>query len=273
MSIWRRNRTSRKKNFAFVRFKKGKGEKEMERMMQGTKCNGTVLTVNIARYERKQLPAQNVADTNNFRYVQQPSRRSLRDGRSFMEVATGRRKSDTPPPPPSALEKNPVTLVGGSSMAEWLHCPLTLVGETISFEKLRNLPLKIRLGSAHSYCMKYLGGLMVGIRFQSPFDVEEFLANKTYWGTWFKEFKAGTEVSRVFDGLAWLRIVGLPIKLFDEENFSRIVSEFGKVVVPAEILPSMQDLSLDSICILTGHKKHINEEVLVEINKRILKVG
>lgn len=87
MSIWRRNRTSRKKNFAFVRFKKGKGEKEMERMMQGTKCNGTVLTVNIARYERKRIPVHNVADTNKIRYAQQPLGHSLRDGRSFMEVA------------------------------------------------------------------------------------------------------------------------------------------------------------------------------------------
>nr|KAJ0218796.1 hypothetical protein LSAT_V11C300138180 [Lactuca sativa] len=114
---------------------------------------------------------------------------------------------------------------------------------------------------------------MVGLRFQSPSDVDDFLANKTYWGMWFKDFKAGTDVSGVFDRLAWLRIVGLPVKLWDEEKFSRIASEFGKVVVPAEILPSMKDLSLSSICILTDHKKRINEEVLVELNKSILKVG
>ncbi|XP_023762270.1 uncharacterized protein LOC111910664 [Lactuca sativa] len=77
----------KRKNFAFVRFKKGKGEQEMELLMQGIKCNESVLTVNIARYERKRIPVHNVADTNKIRYAQQPLGHSLRDGRSFMEVA------------------------------------------------------------------------------------------------------------------------------------------------------------------------------------------
>lgn len=95
-----------------------------------------------------------------------------------------------------------MSLVDGTIMDEWLHSPLTLVGEAICLEKLRNIPLDFRMGIAHSYGMKYLGGLMVGIRFQSPSDIDEFLSKKNYWGTWFKYFKAGNKVTGDFGRIA-----------------------------------------------------------------------
>ncbi|CAI9291413.1 unnamed protein product [Lactuca saligna] len=67
---------------------------------------------------------------------------------------------------------------------------------------------------------------MVGIRFQTPTDVDEFLTKKEYWCTWFKYFKAGNNVSGTFGRIAWLKIVGLLLELWSEENFSRIASEF-----------------------------------------------
>lgn len=77
----------------------------------------------------------------------------------------------------------------------------------------------------------------------------------------------------IFDRIAWIKIVGVPVKLWNEENFSRIASEFGKVAAPVEILPSIQDLTMGNVCILTGSKRRINDEVLVESNRNILKVG
>ncbi|CAI9290644.1 unnamed protein product [Lactuca saligna] len=76
----------------------------------------------------------------------------------------------------------------------------------------------------------------------------------------------------VFDRMAWLKIVGLPVNLWNEENFYRIASEFDKAIEPVKIPPSIQDLSLGNICILI-EKKRINDEVLVEINRNIINVG
>lgn len=104
-------------------------------------------------------------------------------------------------------------------MAEWLHNPLTLVGEAHSLENLRKIPLFLRLGDEQAYGMKYLGGLMVGIRFRSPSDVSEFLSKKNIWNTWFKDFKHGNTINGKFDRLAWLKIVELPVSLWNEENF------------------------------------------------------
>ncbi|CAH1451342.1 unnamed protein product [Lactuca virosa] len=77
----------------------------------------------------------------------------------------------------------------------------------------------------------------------------------------------------VFDRIAWLKIFGLPVNLWNEENLSRIANEFGNVIEPVEILPSIQDMSLGNIGILTENKKRINDEVVVEINWKIFNVG
>ncbi|CAI9280641.1 unnamed protein product [Lactuca saligna] len=171
------------------------------------------------------------------------------------------------------FKKKPVVLTNGAIMAEWLHNPLTLVGEAHSLEKLKKILLFLRLGGEQTYGMKYLGGLMVGIRFRSPSDVKEFLSKKDSWNDWFKEFKHGNTINGVFDRIAWLKIVELQISLWNEENFSRIGGEFGKVLEPIDISPSSQDLSLRNICILTDRKLRINEEIPVVINRNIFNVG
>ncbi|CAH1431816.1 unnamed protein product [Lactuca virosa] len=262
---------AKKKNFAFVRFKKFSREKEMEAKMQGLKCRGSILTINIARFERMEICKKKVQEKISPNVVQQPVGQSFRDGRTFVEVATGRNQTAFPPPP--VLEKKQVSLVEGTIITKWLHSPLTLVGKAICLEKLRNIPLEFRMGTERSYEMKYLGGLMVGIRFKSPTEVDEFLTKKNYWSTWFKYFMVGNRVSGSFGRIAWLKIVGLPLELWSEENFSRITSEFGEVLVPIEILPSLQDISKVNVCVLAECKKHINEEVRVEFNRNIFKAG
>lgn len=200
---------AKKKNFAFVRFKKFSREKEMEAVKQGLTCRGSILTINISRFERTGRSTKKVQENTAPNAVQQPMGQSFRDGRSFVEVATGRNQTVIPPPP--VLEKNLVSLVEGTFITKWLHCPLTLVGEAICLEKLRNIPLDFRMGTARSYGMKYLGGLMVGIQFQSPSEVDVFLTKKSYWSAWFKYFKAGNSVSGTFGRIAWLKNYRTPM--------------------------------------------------------------
>lgn len=114
---------------------------------------------------------------------------------------------------------------------------------------------------------------MVGIRFRSPSETKKFLAMKTTWGEWFKDFKTRDTINGKFDRIAWLKIVGLPVRLWSEENFAKIAGEFGKVIEPVKILPSSQDLSLGSIYILAGKRLRINEEIPVENNHNIFTVG
>ncbi|KAI3765343.1 hypothetical protein L2E82_15374 [Cichorium intybus] len=75
--------------------------------------------------------------------------------------------------------------------------------------------------------MKYLGGLFLALEFRYAAEAKKFLDNQSYWSDWFKWVKLG-EYDLRFECVAWLKIIGLPIPLWDEENFSKIVSNFGQ---------------------------------------------
>ncbi|CAH1453373.1 unnamed protein product [Lactuca virosa] len=121
--------------------------------------------------------------------------------------------------------------------------------------------------------MKYLGGLSIGIRFRNDYDVNEFLMNEKYWGNWFSEFKFGNSYDELPGRIAWLKIIGLPLHMWSEENFARIAGTVGKILSPSEIPISLQDVSCGKICVLTDRKTKINEVVAVESKRYILWVG
>ncbi|CAH1448167.1 unnamed protein product [Lactuca virosa] len=201
---------------------------------------------------------------------------SFRDGRSFAAVLSGREGPPPPPPPPPELTRKPISLEVDTFWAHWIDSPLTLIGVVHSLEHLKNLPTGIRLGHSSAYGMKYLGGLSVGIRFRSEGDVDEFLKNENYWREWFIETKRGNSYDALPGRIAWLKIIGLPLHMWSEGNFERIeriAGTVGKVLSPSEISMRLQDVSCGKICVLTKRKIRINEEVAVEFNKNIIKVG
>lgn len=91
---------SRRKNFAFVRYRKVSKERELEATLQKIMCSGALLEVNIAKFERKMM-AENVEGLKKKpQFVQIPLRQAYRDNRSFMEAMTGKFYQPPPPPPP-----------------------------------------------------------------------------------------------------------------------------------------------------------------------------
>ncbi|CAI9289333.1 unnamed protein product [Lactuca saligna] len=128
-------RDSKKKNFAFIGFRKVSKEWELEAALQSIKCAGYLLEVNITRFERKVttklIKGWMKKPQNGHRHAGQ----SFCDGRSFMEATTGRPHQPPPPPPPPPrppFPKKTMTLIEGSTMAEWIHNPLNLNEETFS---------------------------------------------------------------------------------------------------------------------------------------------
>ncbi|CAH1425603.1 unnamed protein product [Lactuca virosa] len=97
--------------------------------------------------------------------------------------------------------------------------------------------------------------------------------NENYWGKWFSELKVGNSYDELSGRIAWLKIIGLPLHMWSEGNFARIVGTVGKILSPTEILICLQDVLCGKICVLTERKTKINEEVAVESNKNILWVG
>ncbi|CAH1414350.1 unnamed protein product [Lactuca virosa] len=88
-----------RKNFAFVRFKGVDDEMRLEYSLQGIKCMGSRLEVNVARFERKEGPTKKRNIVGNWPNPPRKSTDSFCDGRTFATV-TSRVQQDLPPPPP-----------------------------------------------------------------------------------------------------------------------------------------------------------------------------
>lgn len=127
------------------------------------------------------------------------------------------------------------------------------------------LPTKLITGDAGAYGIKYLGGLNVGIRFRMEEDVKGFLDDKARWCEWIKWWEPGNKVKLSGERVAWVKIKGLPLELWDERNFSDIAKRFGRLIEPIEISMGSQNISEMKLSILTNETKKINENVLVSV--------
>ncbi|CAI9302239.1 unnamed protein product [Lactuca saligna] len=236
--------------FAFVRYSGVRDVLKLEANIQGITCKGYRLEVNIAK-----------------------------DGRSYAEVAARKnnkavqKSNPPPPPPPPPLITPPLRLHTGTFMEHWLKSELTIVGETISFEHLTSLPMSLLVGDDEKYNTKYLGGLKIGMRFRNPTDVERFMESSDDWKLWIKWIEKGDRVEIKNDRIAWVKIVGLPLHFWDEENFREIISKLGVLSSSIEISMNTSDVSHMKLCILTESLSRINEEVTVVGDNQVFKVG
>ncbi|KAI3505245.1 hypothetical protein L1887_27253 [Cichorium endivia] len=83
----------------------------------------------------------------------------------------------------------------------------------------------------------------------------------------------GEQAEPRFDRVAWIQIVGLPLHLWGEKNFSAITSIVGITIAHFDEIYSRVDLSHAKIGILTARRCRINEEVLCSIDGKTFKIG
>ncbi|KAI3513161.1 hypothetical protein L1887_20488 [Cichorium endivia] len=153
---------------------------------------------------------------------------------------------------------------------EWIRNKETLVGELLSFAHLERVPHSITNGDGSLCDIKYLGGLRVGIRFSSCRDRNLFMKS---WTEWFAWVDSGDIADIPFDRIAWLKIFGLPLDLWNEDNLTKIGESFGRVIVPYSLDQSAVDFSFARMGIISNSKSPIFSEALVKINGQISKVG
>ncbi|KAI3517604.1 hypothetical protein L1887_16819 [Cichorium endivia] len=161
----------------------------------------------------------------------------------------------------------PIQLSSNTCMKKWLSSTV-LIGEAHSLD---------HIGTFHSFLnggirTKYLGGLFLALEFESSSKAKSYLSDVNQWKDWFKVINP-SEVNLRFERVAWLKIIGLPIPLWEEENFTKIVSGFGKVINPFDDIINRSDLSMGKVGIITSRRRWINEEVSVVADNKIFNVG
>ncbi|KAI3516229.1 hypothetical protein L1887_15140 [Cichorium endivia] len=181
------------------------------------------------------------------------------DQRTFAQVAAG------------ATVRSPafpIPLKTDTLLKSWMGDPV-LIGEAHSLDHLSTFYEYSRAGTT----TKYLGGLTLALEFDMSTKARNFLEDETNWRDWFKWVKTGVQGNIQYDRIASLKIVGLPLNLWDEANFSSIAAKFGKVVISFESIHNRSDWSMGIVGVLTSRKNWINEVVTVTANGLVFQVG
>nr|KAJ0191688.1 hypothetical protein LSAT_V11C800406980 [Lactuca sativa] len=234
----------------------------MELKMNGVRFRGVTLLANLAKYQkersnRMQISSRkpNVLDAApKFNFIS-------RDSRTFAQVAAGVNVAHQGNSPPIVLNAK-------TAMSEWTKKTL-LIGEALSLDHIANLP-------EHTFTYentKYLGGLKLGIKFGSSKEAREFLEDRSRWHEWFKWLTMDMNTDVQYERLAWLKITGVPLRYWDTDNFSKIASKFGKVIIPFESLYDRKDLSMGKVGVITSSKNWINEVVRINVDGTVYGVG
>ena len=111
------------------------------------------------------------------------------------------------------------------------------------------------------------------IKFSSSKEAREFLEDKTRWQEWFKWMVLEEHKDLSYERLAWLNIYGVPLRYWDGDNFSRIATRFGKVIIPFDNIHDRRDLSMGKVGVNTTRKTWINEEVQIGVDGAVYVVG
>ncbi|KAL4589625.1 hypothetical protein LXL04_002533 [Taraxacum kok-saghyz] len=276
------------KYYVFVRFRDIQDTQELEKKLDGILFRGRKLEVNIAKHSRKPLPRPNIA----FQYPKIPFKAPIhpphigagngfRNQRTYAEATHNDTRKETtfpashsapPPPPPPISSQKPITLWREAETYNWLR-KTSLIGEASSLTHLGHLPKLLRTWNGARIEMAYLGGLRVLMEFGDSVAAREFKENKDRWMKYMTWVDDGEHVNIGSDRVAWIRIVGLPLNLWGQKNFAAITNGFGKTIAPFDEIQRRVDLSCAKIGILTERKSRINDEVYVEVEGRLTKIG
>ncbi|KAJ0471110.1 putative nucleotide-binding alpha-beta plait domain superfamily, RNA-binding domain superfamily [Helianthus annuus] len=148
-----------------------------------------------------------------------------------------------------------------------------LVGEAKDLDILNNLKRHLSGIMEDGLGLKYLGGLKVLLCFDSAVQAEEFHVNMIEeWEKWFTRVYVWEGVPPVFERVAWIKILGVPISLWDRHVFDRIGERCGRILVNSEAAVSDGNMSKERLAILTSSGKKISEEFQLSWKNHVMKV-
>ncbi|KAL4584479.1 hypothetical protein LXL04_009081 [Taraxacum kok-saghyz] len=267
------------RNFAFIKFGSSCNKRTLECEMQGVECGGKKLAVNLAKYGRNRAPiggeAPQVKDiernqVNTGTNAPIARREGVWGGRSFADVINaGQASADT-----MRSERVPpiLLLTGKGKTKNWIDGKV-LIGEVLSLDHLAALPSIFVIGDGIIEEVKYVGGLNAAICFKQPEFAKEFLEDSGRWIEWFYWLKQGEDSLVGGERIAWVRIIGLPLSMWEDNNLMAIANRFGKIIVPADELQHRTDASIIRMGVLTKKKSWINEELLINYNGKQSVIG
>ncbi|KAF5754380.1 putative RNA recognition motif domain, nucleotide-binding alpha-beta plait domain superfamily [Helianthus annuus] len=244
--------------FGFVSFREVADRKELVKNISGVRMGENKLKVNIARFAVENSGLSDLPEDKrrNSRAAGQPIGGrpfQLRDVRSYRDVVGNS------------------SGVGGPLRG---HDARPLRDER---EPIKYVVVPDRLGAFKSMFGVSLVGRTVDLETLVDFDrllsiakplLRTFLESKVVWGPWFSKLDPWNGQSLPFERVAWLRLIGIPLHLFEPEVMVQVGELFGKVLHAPKMVEEDLDLSVCSVAVLVGNVGRINDVVSLRWNKK-----
>ncbi|KAJ0900033.1 hypothetical protein HanPSC8_Chr08g0308861 [Helianthus annuus] len=107
--------------------------------------------------------------------------------------------------------------------------------------------------------IRYVGGLSVILVFEDKVSMMDFLSTKEVWESIFVTLVLWEGQKLRCERIAWLRILGIPLLLFDNRVAERIASKIGRVVQTTQIDDKTEDFSYAMVAVLCNSVKRITK--------------
>ncbi|MFS7977496.1 hypothetical protein Hanom_Chr10g00904661 [Helianthus anomalus] len=97
--------------------------------------------------------------------------------------------------------------------------------------------------------------------FKSPVEAEEFRFNKVEdWEKWFSRLYISEGIPPIFERVAWIKILGVPMSLWDRHVINKIGEKVGRLLVKSEAESSDRNMAEDRLAVLVQTGKRISAE-------------
>ncbi|KAM0062150.1 putative RNA recognition motif domain, nucleotide-binding alpha-beta plait domain superfamily [Helianthus debilis subsp. tardiflorus] len=252
------------KRFGFVSFANVRDPISLEKDLKDVWMGSYKLYIVLARFvdgervsgkEDKQWVPVNkenndkVAEETVNVVINNPKSSSSSGGRSFRDTLLG--KDGAEPTEEVRLEDD---FIG---VARWNG--LGLLGDLKDLQSLTSL--KEWLGSVRldKVGIRYVGGLSVILVFEDKVSMMDFLSTKEVWESIFVTLVLWGGQKLRCERIAWLRILGIPLLLFENMVAERIASKIGRVVQTAQIDDKTEDFSYAMVAVICNSVKRITK--------------
>ncbi|KAJ0792435.1 hypothetical protein HanOQP8_Chr01g0017991 [Helianthus annuus] len=149
---------------------------------------------------------------------------------------------------------------------------LGLVGRTRCFRDLTNLRVWLSSFGTAKVGIRYVGGLWVVLVFEDRETMVEFQQKKEVWMSVFDTLDYWEGQRIPVEHIAWLKIFGVPLCLFEDCVFNVIGSKFGTMIQSAQINEMQEDLSHVMIGVLCEYVQRINTSLSLKWRKEVFPV-
>lgn len=250
------------KKFGFVRFFKVSDEEELESRLRNIWIGSHKLFVRVEKFKRRTTNGS--SEKKSITSIRKEEKKMEF---SYAEVLNGKKSVSTPVLPKISLwsKDNSETV----KELESHH-----VGKVRSIHVLNNLIDLCNLDGWGKVKFKYLGGLWVLIQWPESVDKDKF-SKLTELGSWFSIIKPWSLGFFVEERIVWLKIDGVPAKVWNPNSFILLTAKWGDVLISEPHWNDNTNPRRGNVCILTKRLNPISsyEEILVDGKLVIIKIS